>query len=472
MKLPSLTLALAGTLSLVTAVPSAEAGFGSLVNRLKRASKGKESSVPLPSAVKDADYVENGAFPADKVQLGKFLFFDKILSGNQNISCATCHHPLAGTGDGLSLSVGEGGLGLGMTRMTGAEDERIHERVPRNAPPLFNLGAREFKRIFHDGRVEVDPNEPSGFVNPQGDDLPLGLENIVAVQAMFPPTSGAEMAGQEGENPVADAAAAGNLSGPGGVWDLLAKRLQANDVYVEWFASVYADVNVPEDITMVHAANAIGAYEIDAWRADQSPFDRYLRGDKDAMTRSAEKGMRLFYGKANCASCHSGKFQTDNDFHAICMPQIGPGKGDGPSGMEDLGRGRETLRAEDNYRFRTPSLRNVALTAPYGHAGAFNSLEAVVRHHLSPQDSMMNYDFERNTALPSDDKLDHLDQQAMQDPEIVEKIVRANTLKGVSLSDTEFRQLMDFLHALTDTRHIDMRADIPEAVPSGLPVFD
>ena len=75
--------------------------------------------------------------------LGRLLMFDKILSGNRNISCGTCHHSLTGTGDGLSLPVGEGGAGLGVTRLARHEGDSIGERVPRNAPPVFNLGARE-----------------------------------------------------------------------------------------------------------------------------------------------------------------------------------------------------------------------------------------------------------------------------------------------------------------------------------------
>ncbi|MGI9332699.1 MAG: cytochrome c peroxidase [Gammaproteobacteria bacterium] len=94
--------------------------------------------------------------------------FDKISSGNFNISRATCHHPPTGTGHGLSLPIGEGGSGLGVTRDTGAGAGAVYERVPRNSPPLFHLGAREFTRLFHDGRVEVDPTKSSGFEHQPG----------------------------------------------------------------------------------------------------------------------------------------------------------------------------------------------------------------------------------------------------------------------------------------------------------------
>jgi cytochrome c peroxidase len=195
---------------------------------------------PLPAAVVDSDYYENGSPSPIKVELGRLLFFDKILSGNENISCATCHHSLTDTGDGLSLGVGEGGRGLGVARDTGSEDDAIHERVPRNAPAIFNLGAREFQKMFHDGRVEVDPSEPSGFRSPAGEDLPLGLENVLAAQAMFPVTSPTEMAGQGTENEVAIAAAAGHLPE---VWELLAARLRLIPTYVDLFRLSFEDVD-------------------------------------------------------------------------------------------------------------------------------------------------------------------------------------------------------------------------------------
>ena len=103
----------------------------------------------LPRPVTDWDYYDNGRPDPLQVELGRLLFFDKLLSGNRNTSCATCHHSLTDTGDGLSLPVGEGGRGLGISRDTGSGLDAIHARVPRNAPPVFNLGAREFHRLFN-----------------------------------------------------------------------------------------------------------------------------------------------------------------------------------------------------------------------------------------------------------------------------------------------------------------------------------
>ncbi len=435
----------------------------------------KHGKQKQPSPVKNQDYYDNGAPDPTKVELGRLLFFDKILSGNQNTSCATCHHPFNFTGDGLSLPIGEGAMGLSVTRNTGVGPDAVHERVPRNAPHIFNLGAKEFDKMFHDGRVSINPGAPSGFDSPAGTDLPLGLDNVLAVQAMFPVTSFAEMAGQPGENTIADAAGVNNLAGPGGVWEQLAQRLQAIPEYVDFFIVAFGDINNAGDITYAHAANAIAAFEAKFWRADNSPYDRYLRGEKDAMSPEAKRGLRLFYGKAGCAQCHSGKFQTDQEFHAIAMPQIGPGKGDNQAGYadghDDFGRERVTGDTADRFSFRTPTLRNIQLTAPFGHAGAYNTLEAVVEHHLDAVDALFNYD-QTQAVLPPRPDLNAIDFVVMDDPARLNAIASANELNKVKLKGKQFDDLIAFLRSLTDPASVDLRGDVPLQVPSGLPVFE
>jgi len=431
----------------------------------------------LPDPVGDSDFRNP---TQEKVTLGKNLMFDKILSGNMNISCGTCHHTLTDTGDGLSLPAGEGAVGLGVTRDTGTAENAIHERVPRNAPPVFNLGAHDITVLFHDGRVEVNPAFPSGCKTPAGMNLPNNLENVLACQAMFPVTSATEMAGQVGENSVADATSVGNLAGPGGVWEQLAYRLQEIPEYVDMFKAAFpGDVVDASDITYAHAANAIAAFEGVNWRADNSPFDQYLRGNKKAMSKHAIKGMKLFYksdddGKS-CASCHSGPFQTDNSFHAIAMPQIGAGRGSNSpgnvGGREDFGREQVTGDPNDTLKFRTPTLRNVALTAPYGHSGAYDTLRAVVEHHIDTVDSLYNYD-QLQAVLPSREDLDALDFITMNDPARVDYIAAHNELAPMKYNDKDVDRIIDFLNALTDRSSIDLRSDLPRRVPSGLPMTE
>ena len=234
----------------------------------------------------------------------------------------------------------------------------------------------------------------------------------------------------------------------------------------------------PEDITYAHAANAISAFEGVAWRADNSPFDRYLRGDHGALSKNAEKGMKLFYkGDRNgqaCADCHSGLYQTDLQFHAIAMPQIGAGRGSGPAATEDFGRDQVTGDPDDILKFRTPTLRNVALTAPYGHGGAYNTLRAVVEHHLDPVASLYAYNDNRQAILPTHPTLDAENYAAMDDPVAVERIAVANELAPFAYTDEEVDRIIDFLNALTDPASLDLRGDqdVVNGVPSGLPLDD
>ena len=116
-------------------------------------------------------------------------------------------------------------------------------------------------------------------------------------------------------------------------------------------------------------------------------------------------------------------------------------------------------------------MRNVAQTAPYGHAGAYDTLEAVIRHHLDPLPALRNYD-PSQLRMPSRADLDARDLEAMNDPAVVSAIAQANELAPVDLNEREIGLLLDFLHALTDPAMLDMRGDVPTQLPSGLPLAD
>ncbi len=401
--------------------------------------------------------------PPAAVTLGRLLFYDPILSGNKSVSCATCHHPNFATSDGVSLSIGDGGVGLGPRRRVDPQNPP-EQRVPRNAPALFNLGALQFTRLFHDGRLEVDAGRPSGLRTPLEDEMVHGFASALAAQAMFPVLSADEMAGHYSENSISKAVRMGRLTGPGGAWDQIARRVSGIAEYRQRFAALLGSTR---PLAFTDIANAIADFIAFEWRADDSAFDRYLKGEGD-LPAPALDGLRLFYGKAGCAACHSGQFQTDHDFHAIAMPQLGPGKAARfETHRRDTGRQRVTGRAEDAYRFRTPSLRNVAKTAPYGHSGAYATLDSVIHHHLNPVAALMAYD-RAQAILPDLPGAD--DWAVLDDPVELQAIADSNELAPKMLSDEEVKALVAFLESLTDDVSINGRLGVPKSVPSGLPV--
>lgn len=425
----------------------------------------------LPEPVNDADYYDAGQPNPDRVELGRALFFDKILSGNKNIACASCHHPLTHTSDGFSLGVGEGGQFHGNFRTLGEGDNAVRGRVGRNAPALFNLGAREFIRLNLGG---INEQTASGLRLLSGRFTPAGLDNVLAGQALFPLVTGVEMLGQVGENDVVNTVigTTRGISSFPAQWEVLVQRLREVPEYVSRFQAAFPDVQDASAITIAHTVNAIAAFQAAEFRSDNSPFDRYLRGETDALNAAQLRGMDLFYNKANCASCHSGKFQTDQNFHAIAMPQFGPGaQTQGALPQDDTGREGVTRVAADKYKFRTPSLRNVALTGPYGHTGAYATLQAVIRHHLDPVAEFGEWD-RSQVRMPSRADLDALDYKVMDDPNRSQPIAQANELLPMELTDEEVNDLESFLLALTDPNMLDMRRVIPASVPSGLPVGD
>lgn len=397
------------------------------------------------------------------VELGQLLFYDREISGNRNIACSTCHHPKFGTSDGVSLGIGEGGIGLGPERVGDAAD-MPEERIPRNAPGLWNLGAAEFTVMFHDGRLEDDPSFPNGIRTPLGEDMVAGFDDALAAQAMFPVLSPDEMAGHYSENDVAQAVRLGQLSQPGGAWEIIAARVAAIPEYRARFDTV---LGAGQPITFAAIANVLADFIRFEWRADMSPFDAYMLGQGD-LPAEALRGMELFYGKAECSTCHQGWLQTDHDFHALGVPQFGPGKSARfEPHHRDEGRIRVTGGAEDLFAFRTPSLRNVATTAPYGHSGAFPTLEGIVRHHVDASTSLNNYD-KTSAILPTlSVKEDWIIQDSAEERAA---IVAAAQIAPISLSDAEVAELVAFLNVLTDQAGVDGRLGVPEAVPSGLPV--
>jgi len=410
-----------------------------------------------------------GSMPAQDpalVDLGQALMFDKILSGNRDIACATCHLPSQHAADGLSLAIGTGGTGAGPARTLGPG----RQFVPRNAPSLLNGGLGLFY-LFWDGQVAragFGPPPPgpggAGFVTPAGTLLPA-VPNILAAQAMFPVTNRREMRGERGDldvfgnpNELAQYGDSQFVE----IWQAIMRRLLALDAYKAKFAAAFPDAPTGA-YGFQYAATAIAAFQMQAFTRTASPFDRYLNRDDAALTTAEKRGALLFFGKAQCSSCHSGPFLGGGSFANAGVPQLGPGTG--AAAPLDQGRGGLKDQAFYKFAFRVTPLRNVELTAPYMHDGAFPTLEAVVRHYNDVTLALRTYDVAQ--LAPELRPLYHGDDATIN---AVLETLDFRLRRPLDLTDDEQRDLVAFLKSLTDPAARDLSALTPAAVPSGLPV--
>ena len=402
-------------------------------------------------------------------QLGQMLFFDPILSGDQNTACATCHHPAFAMADGRVLPIGAGGTQLGPQRTfdttvpiapdahpkahedgeTIVPNPFFDEFVPRNSPTILNAALLDVQ--FWDGRV-ANYATTQVVTTPDEEVNVFGMTDALAAQALFPITSPHEMAGA-------------SLSDfrPENIRELLIARVQAIPAYQEMFQDVFGT----EEVTAVRLAEAIAAFER-RFIFTNSPWDAYLSGETDALTEQQKRGALLFFGElntaVNCVQCHNGDLFTDLDFHNILSPQLGPGKDIGEDEREDWGRSHATFEHRDQFKFRTPGLRNVALTAPYFHSGAYPTLESAIQHHANIWESAATYN--PNEHLPTV----YIESVMPFAPDQQAHSVAPQLRDGMPLSQQDIADLTAFIHALTDPEATNLMAFLPESVPSGLPL--
>lgn len=402
--------------------------------------------------------------------LGQALFYDPILSGNRDVSCATCHLFRHGTSDALQFSIGVGGMGLGKNRKI--QDGEIEH--PRNSLDLWNRDNNSVKSLFWDGRVEMLDPKGRIFRSPLGDLLPTGMQNTLAVQALFPLVVPDEMLGEVGDHsssklpqihanlPNELASKTAHLTGPErirAVHTLLMERLLGlkTEELADWqikyrrlFQAAFPKKPIKKT-TIADLGNAIAHFEEVAFETRNTPWDYYLSGDNSAISDDAKYGAILFYGKGKCAACHSGPLFSDFEFHSLAVKQGGPGIA--MSG-EDLGRYHVTKVKKDKYKFRTPPLRNVTLTAPYFHDGVAKTLREVIDHHIDP--------------LYLADKYDETGAHALNVDQI--NSVSYALERGGSLSEQEITAVLEFLQALEDPQLDMIEHIIPKSVPSGLQI--
>ncbi len=271
--------------------------------------------IPLSAQAEDSGFYEpvpKMVYPKDnpwsqaKEDLGKMLYFDPRLSGSNWISCATCHNPGLGWGDGLPRAIGHGQKELG-----------------RHSPTVINSGFFEVQ--MWDGRKPNLEEQALGPIQAKGE-MNQNLDDLV-------------------------------------------KELKAIPGYVTAFEKVFGK----DSISSKNIGKAIATFERSVV-SKNAPYDKYMKGDKTAMTDSQVNGMNLFFGKARCAICHNGPAFTDSNFHNIGVKQEGPLK-------KDLGRYNQTKDEADKGAFKTPGLRHISRSGPYMHDGSEATLKEVVEFY-------------------------------------------------------------------------------------------
>jgi len=403
-------------------------------------------------------------------QLGKKLFFSKSLGGDLDSACVSCHHPVLGGSDQLSLPVGVGAVApdlLGPGRQHAADGL---PNVPRNSPTVFNAGLWD-AGMFLDSRVESFGKEAfaNGAVSDiRTPDTAFGIAdvnagaNLPTAQARFPVTSNEEMRGFSFAAGEDNAAVRAHLAARIGDYGSGEGSLPVNEWLAE-FQLAFASTEPAETLIVYdNIALALAEYQRSMVFTDNA-FAAYINGDLDALTDAQKRGAILFYTSADdngahCSTCHSGDKFTDEQHHIVAFPQFGPGKGD--TNLDDFGRERETADAEDRYRFRTPSLLNIEMTAPYGHAGAYDSLAQVLQHYNNAEDTVD--DFFDDDAACSLDQFAALAECADLYPEAQQNSNAAlNKLEderdagtadfvNLNLNNDERSDLVAFLRSLTD----------------------
>lgn len=315
-------------------------------------------------------------------RLGEKLFFEKEISGNRNVSCASCHRVDRYSGDGLALGVGQGAVFGEAISLSGGGV------LKRHTPVLINLGYENVNRMFWDGRLSrrssgwVTPEEGLNGSEPAHPEIAKNLNSALATQSIFPMVSDIEMLGYPGDNEIADEVT--NIKR----WERIVARIvspERSKKYQRSIKKAFSGTSM-EDINISHLGNALAEYMTHFFSSYNTPYDEYLRGEKTALDVKSLRGMKVFFEKGRCALCHNGKQFTNFQFMSSGAPQI-----DRFGSETDFGRSEISLRPRDQFLFKTPQLRNVALTAPYMHSGSLKTLRDVVDHYDDIQTSLMEF---------------------------------------------------------------------------------
>ena len=362
----------------------------------------------------------------EKVALGQLLFHETALamnahraSGMGTYVCASCHHPAAAFMPGVRQGIADGGVGFG----TAGESRRpspdyahdAPDMLPIRVPTTLNTAWQEV--LLWNGQFGARGMNV-GTESEWLADTPLETNHLGYLGQETQAIAGLKVHRMEDGPPMLYA---------------------TYPEYRQRFDEAFADRPTEERATRETGGLAIAAY-VRTLLSNEAPFQRWLRGDLDAMTGQQKRGALLFFGRANCVACHTGPALNSMGFHALGMGELeGPGVFSpfNPKDPVHLGRASFTARDEDRYKFKVPQLYNLKDSRFFGHGASFNSLREVVeyKNRAEPQ-----------SRLVPDDRLSPL-------------------FEPLELTEAEVDDLVAFLDgALYDAT---VARYVPDAVPSG-----
>jgi len=309
----------------------------------------------------------NNPITAEKVNLGKLLFHETGISinpkkpeGAETYSCASCHHFKAGFQACRIQGVAEGGMGFGISgesRVSSPNYQHSDLDVqPLRTPTTLNIAYQ--KNLLWNGQFGATGlNE--GTESEWTEETPKAVNHLGFEGTETQAIAGLAVHRMAIKNSIAE---------------------MSND-YQTLFDAAFPSIAAEDKFTNTTAGLAIAAYER-TLLTTEAPFQEWLKGNINALTDAQKRGAILFFGKAQCNSCHTGAALNSMEFHALGMEDLqGFGVyGDGPTEADKQGRGGFTKRAEDMYKFKVPQLYNLKGSPFYGHGGTFRSVEEVIRY--------------------------------------------------------------------------------------------
>lgn len=301
-----------------------------------------------------------------KVQLGKFLFYETGIavdaihpSGVGTYSCASCHIPKAGFRAGNQQAIADGGVGFGVNGENRLKSSQYHEDEldTQDARSLSLLNVAFVKNTFWNGQFGAnDANVGTEELWNEEDGTHVNHENLLALEAQ-------------------------NIEGVHAHRQNINKEMADDFGYTSLFDEAFPEIEESERYNQRTLSLALSAY-LRTLMSNRAPFQEWLKGDYDAMSYSEKQGALLFFGKANCSTCHYNENLGSNEFHALGvndMYQI-PSFSSSPTDFRNLGRGGFTKREDDLYKFKVPQVYNMKDTPFYFHGSSVTSLTDLVEY--------------------------------------------------------------------------------------------